>query len=812
MVLDTVAVLEAPALSLPLDADDPLIRGVASRHGHSVPELVDRFQGEWQIVSTACETFGRHNAPDVDWVLVAQACETMLSGGPADLRLAGVLVAAEFFAGRITRMPRAAAVYGHYVASCWVDMPVPPAERGYLFSRLIEPLVDALKSRTASSGPECTALSQAASLLGAAATAITGAPGARRDLATRLDRLSRALAAAARSVQPPEPPPAPRAEPETRRVQPIPATWVPHAVGGDPADDLMAGSVIAAPPPARHAAIAPEDQETPPPGWEALSSTASDWRARGTPEYWPRIAEAAWALLADGAKDQRAAGLWLVAAWWMRDGAMLRRAASACRILAERFWAAMPLPANRRGAMFLGIAADMPTDVAAQAGLKQAGPFAAAEFRSAVATAGVHLAATAQAIERAGALDARQAHPKLAATFARLAVALGDAAASAAESTAATPAATEAATEALLSPSGTTAPDAGPPAIGDAPAPRPEKTSAPLRTEEAATTDAQLLAAMRDFAIDRFGKEGGAKDDWRAFAMLRQASQAPFRRLVVMQAGVERPITLRGPAEADVARLARLRNLDARKDPATTLDVLAKAELAMASFPLWLDHHRVAADVLAKLGPALAPARAAVIGATATLLLRLPGLVSLHFEDGRPLADEETQRWISTDVLPGGGGNEDAVDGEAEALALAEAGRHAEALALLSARRAATSSGRMRFRIGLAAAALLLRSGQAPAAALLLEELAREADAIGLDRWEPPLMIAALRQQVEALEKDEDQLRQSLRSPDASERLRAEAELGARGAALRTARRRLGALDPLTLFGRPAAAARSSTA
>jgi type VI secretion system protein VasJ len=809
--------------SLPLlPADDPLIRPAPASLARLAPELIDAFEGEWRIVATSCETFGRLNAPTIDWAAVAEACETMLRNGPRDLRLAGILMAAEFFAGRIVRLPRAAAAYGLYAASHWSDMPVPARERGYLFSRLVDPMIDALKAGSATTATERRALHQAAGLIATAAEVVAAAPGARPDLATRLTRLSRALAQAGGNqagaaqvgdgaAMPPvaAKPPAPASQ---AAIAPI---AVAEAATPDAALDLAAGSAIAMQAAPRHARVPPEDQETPPPGWTTLSLTAGDWRARGAADYWPRIAESAVMLLEDGAKDLRAAGLWLLAAWWMQDAVALRRAAAACRVLCEGFWAEMPLPAGRRGAMFLGDAVDMAADVALQAGQRQDNIFAKAAFRTAASAAAGHLAATAAAIGAAGQRDARDGHPKLAAMLARIATVLDDGVRAGDALSAPPPAAAPAAQ--VLPAAAADAAD-GPAeldhdaTVRDAPS-QPVTPTGSIPTGSIPTSESALLAAMRAFAVDRFGAEPGGKDDWRAFALLRQAALLPFRRLTMPQGGAERPIPLRGPAEADVARLARLQNLDAAKDPAATLAMLAKAELAMANFPVWLDHHRVAAEVLEKLGPALVPARAAVIGATATLLLRLPGLAAMQFEDGRPVADEATQRWIGAEVLPGGAGAGDEIDGAAEASALADAGRHAEALALLAARRATASSERLRFRIGLLSARLLLRSGQAASAALLLEELVTEAGRHGLDRWEPALATTALRLQIEALAQDEDNLRQTLRATDQRDRLRAEAEVRARDAALRHARGRLGALDPLTLFGGPAtnAAAHPST-
>lgn len=97
------------------------------------------------------------------------------------------------------------------------------------------------------------------------------------------------------------------------------------------------------------------------------------------------------------------------------------------------------------------------------------------------------------------------------------------------------------------------------------------------------------------------------------------------------------------------------------------MGVLEQTEGRIATAVLWLDLHRYAWQALDALGPDYAPAAEAVAGEVAGLLRRLPGVETLKFMSGVPLADEATQVWIREHVAPS---STLSVAGTAPALAL----------------------------------------------------------------------------------------------------------------------------------------------
>ncbi|MGD8860664.1 MAG: type VI secretion system protein TssA [Myxococcales bacterium] len=174
---------------------------------------------------------------------------------------------------------------------------------------------------------------------------------------------------------------------------------------------------------------------------------------------------------------------------------------------------------------------------------------------------------------------------------------------------------------------------------------------------------------------------------------------------------------------------------------------------SLAKAPLLLDLHRHVALSLQNLGPSHAAARDVVISELAALLTRLPGLLELRFATGRPLADDDTRRWIESEVLAGGAGGGvssgqpsgegEALEGLDEAAALATSGRSAEALEAFDALLASVRGGRQRFRVRLAMAQAL-RGSEDRIALGLYAALADELQQGGLEEWDPALASECL--------------------------------------------------------------------
>ena len=174
---------------------------------------------------------------------------------------------------------------------------------------------------------------------------------------------------------------------------------------------------------------------------------------------------------------------------------------------------------------------------------------------------------------------------------------------------------------------------------------------------------------------------------------------------------------------------------------------------------LWLDLQRYAAEALEALG---APEAAeAVAVELAGLLRRLPGLESLRYASGEPLADERTRRWIREKVLaqgqegagarseparaadagplPAGAELEGMAQVIEKARALARRKQLPEALRLLEERAAGCRQLRSRALWRLEIGKLCLQSGRAATAYAQVRALDEELRAAGPEAWDAEL-------------------------------------------------------------------------
>jgi type VI secretion system protein VasJ len=797
-MLDITAPSPRPGFEEPsLPADDPLLLDPPA--GAPVDE--DAVLNEVEAIEQACQDAAAGDLPEDGWAGIAARCEHVLRPAARDLRVAGVLVAAEALAGAFPRIPRAAAAYRATVAGAWESIS-PEAEERIGFVRvLVEPLARGLDANLSAAVAEAEPLLRAAGHLSAAADIVAAAPDAHPNHAAMLRRIATILAAAARG----EAPTAVIAAAEEAAAADAPEA---EAAPADPLAAELAAEpqILADPPPG--AATVPENRRDAV-AWLHLDDMVRDWRQHSAPDFWPSVAELAREVLMAGDKDLRAAGLWLVAAWRMRDAPGLRRAAAAVRVLSERFWGVMPVPPDKRRWGYGDFLEGVLSEIATEARLGEKGAFAKADFRGDAAAAGTHLAAAAALKLADGAA--------VTAALRRIATALADAVARLEPPASPPESAQDVAAAAAATPPTAAETKSDPP-----PKPEPEqsptaKTNDNTRDGGTATdaplSHAQMAAAMRRYALAQFMTPDGWKEaptDWRPYVLLRLAALWNTDAVTREEGGQAVPISFAEPQAEDQERLAALGRIDPATQAATLRKTVSSAELAAARTPLWLDHHRAVAEALARLGPDYDQVRAAVTASTALLVRRLPAARQLVLQDGGPgcpAADAATQAWLDGEVL----GGDDAVPGAEEASALAAKGQLAQAVALLAARRAGAGAGRLRFRLGMESARLLLGHGQAGAALALLEELAREAAAAGLDAWEPELVAALLRLLLRALAEAEAPLRQALRSDDPWERLRAEGEARAREATAREARRRLGAIDTTSLVATPAGAAAAAS-
>ncbi|MEE9382657.1 MAG: type VI secretion system protein TssA [Nannocystaceae bacterium] len=189
------------------------------------------------------------------------------------------------------------------------------------------------------------------------------------------------------------------------------------------------------------------------------------------------------------------------------------------------------------------------------------------------------------------------------------------------------------------------------------------------------------------------------------------------------------------------------------------LALLDETESEVRQFRFNLDLHRMSAQALSGLGHH--GAAAAIAGEIAALLQRLPDLPGYEAIDGSPLADGATQDWLRTSVLAGsndaqpgrasaGGPNEADLQALEQAHALKKEGKLDQAIVVLQQHVMQTACGRQRFVARMALAEFALVASQAKLALGLFAALAREAERMDLEKWEPQLAADCLGKLVDA--------------------------------------------------------------
>ena len=281
------------------------------------------------------------------------------------------------------------------------------------------------------------------------------------------------------------------------------------------------------------------------------------------------------------------------------------------------------------------------------------------------------------------------------------------------------------------------APPPPPPVVQVAAAPEGGGLSADAITDAEAATAAfpacgQILCRVGDLL------RGADISDASAYRAHRMGIWLEIQRTPPAEDGVT--MIAAPPADARAPLEARL----AAEDWAGLVE--AAGALAVDD-PLWLDLQRYAATGLDRLGAD--DARRSLLGEVSALLHRAEGLPALRFNDGTPLADDETRAWIEGEVQRGSGSGAghgasraaaSAVDQAIpEARALAESASLPEAVARITRALGATTRPADRFRGRLEIARLCLAGGQAAIACAQLDGLERLAERHHLDEWEPAL-------------------------------------------------------------------------
>jgi type VI secretion system protein VasJ len=254
----------------------------------------------------------------------------------------------------------------------------------------------------------------------------------------------------------------------------------------------------------------------------------------------------------------------------------------------------------------------------------------------------------------------------------------------------------------------------------------PEKPASPRIVaemfEEWAVAEAASLRAANPLEV-------------RAFALLRAGLWTGLSRA---QGAAKGTISAHGTApQTERQEITQL--LTAREWPV----LLSRVEEQLPKRRYWLDLNRYADMALAEMqGDAAAAARRAIRGAVANLLIRLPDLPQMRDNNNNPLADDETRRWCA-ELVASGLGDADPVDAVlADGRGRRKTAKPKELMALFTSPPVSVlRQGREWFRWRLAQAQLAAECNLLPQALALSDELAAEAGAMSLDRWEPALAL-----------------------------------------------------------------------
>jgi type VI secretion system protein VasJ len=310
------------------------------------------------------------------------------------------------------------------------------------------------------------------------------------------------------------------------------------------------------------------------------------------------------------------------------------------------------------------------------------------------------------------------------------------------------------------------APPEPPPA--EEPAPRP-KPSAPQNEPRSRRPASQMTAAagprrsadlLSDLRVAAYRLQDQNRADPAGYRLLRYAVWGTIDDPPPAE---KQRTRLPGPPEDLVERLEGFLN----RGDAELLQ--SEAEARLPEYLFWLDLNRYTIAALSGLGPAHRRAADAVLAETRNLTVRLPGLLDLAFENGRPLADPRTKALLAPaqtqspelETKPDPAGD-DRTSAEIEAArTLAARGDPAAALGRLAALIGDLKSGRDRFRARFELAKLT-STDRPELARAHFQTLWDEIDRRDLDTWNPEAARAVYEASLAAAEPETEYRRLAL--------------------------------------------------
>jgi len=311
------------------------------------------------------------------------------------------------------------------------------------------------------------------------------------------------------------------------------------------------------------------------------------------------------------------------------------------------------------------------------------------------------------------------------------------------------------------------------------PAPQPPVAVAPEPTASVAAptvaAPAPIAAAAPELSAAADATEflrGVGEALITASGVLRRADSSDPASYRILRVGLwlhlgSAPAATGGATRVPAVPAARRAQLALLAENRKWAALLEETESSASEFRFALDLHRLSWQALSGLGASHAAAREALAAEVRVLLSRMPELSGLSFADGSPFADPQTKAWLESEIsppqsaaaspLPAQPGDDRSAERIEEAKKLLSASRTKDGLALLQDAVASARAGRERFLSRLALARLAAGAGLSAVAKATYEELAREASAHGLERWEPALVAECLKgliSSARALQKD----------------------------------------------------------
>ena len=303
---------------------------------------------------------------------------------------------------------------------------------------------------------------------------------------------------------------------------------------------------------------------------------------------------------------------------------------------------------------------------------------------------------------------------------------------------------------------------AGTPSEADTPVAAQQVESAPA-TSSQSVNRAQRPAAIPAVSVDSIESDADAKKALRSMQDIcrkvatfwlgaKLSDPRPYRlsRMAAWMAVETLPPATDGVTQVNPPAADRIKYYDAQIEKSEYSSVLPELEQTLSRSPFWLDGQNRVVTVLRAMGGEYDSAANTVIRETRSFLERVPGLQNLSFSDQTPFASDQTQMWLSSEVMTGGDGSgatgAGAIDGEnawdaglVDARKKAASGDMKAAMAI-SNQGIAAGNARDKFYWRCALADLMLQTGNTEAAIGILQQLAANAEAYNLNDWEPYLV------------------------------------------------------------------------